>query len=146
MLLLISVTACSQKPKSAQPPAKQKAVISKFSQIAQGTYTCWQNSQTSPGGMSPLGDMVVVGNTYAGELYGKGKYTYNPTNKMVRFDGGGLDQRKNGKEWIGIFYKKGEIFLDGSGGKAANTMLIITALSDWEAGFKKAWIQQCDLK
>jgi hypothetical protein len=96
--------------------------------------------------MRVLGDMVVKGNTYGGDLYGKGTYTYDPSSRIVRFAGGGFDQRKNGDEWIGIFYEKGTEFLDGSGGKAANTMLIITLLKDWEGGFKKAWIQQCDLK
>jgi hypothetical protein len=139
------MTACSQKPK-AQQPAKQKAVSSKSGQIAQGTYICWQNSPTSHGGMRALGDMIVSGNNYGGGLYGKGKYSYDPPTKIVRFEGGGFDQRKTGQEWIGVFYQKGEEFLDGSGGKAANTMLIITTRSDWEGGLKKAWIQQCDLK
>jgi hypothetical protein len=90
--------------------------------------------------------MTVKGNTYSGDLYGNGTYTYDPSTHIVHFKGGGFDQSKNGQEWIGLFYEKGEKFLDGSDGNAANTMLIITDAKDWEGGKKMAWIQQCDLK
>lgn len=115
-------------------------------QVTPGTYLCWQNNQASISGRDLLGEITISGNSYTGDMHGNGKYTFDPSTKMVRFDGGGFDQRKNGKEWIGIFYQKGEKFIDGSGGSAANTMLIITSLEDWNKGYKKAWIQQCDLK
>ena len=146
LLLAFSIPACSQKQKGKHSTEVQASRPNKQSQITQGVYICWQNSPHNLGGRRPLGDMTVIGNSYGGDLYGKGSYSFDPSTKMVRFDGGGFDQRKNGDEWIGFFYKKGEEFLDGSEGKAANDMLIVTKLSDWNKGLKKAWVQQCDLK
>lgn len=146
LMAAVSLTACLQGPEGAQAAGEEKVQASASHTIVQGTYLCWQNSPSSPGGMSALGDMVVKGNTYSGDMHGEGTYSYDPSSRIVRFSGGGLDQRKNGEEWIGIFYEKGDKFLDGSEGEAANTMLVITKLKDWEGGFKKAWIQQCDLK
>jgi hypothetical protein len=145
-LLAVSLTACSQKSKQNKTTVTTKVQPAKTNTIAQGTYLCWQNSPTSSGGRRALGDMVVKGNTYGGDIYGKGTYTYDPTTRMVHFNGGGFDQRKNGGEWVGLFYEQGAKFLDGCGGKAANAMLIVTTLKDWEDGKKAAWIQQCDLK
>jgi hypothetical protein len=145
-LLAISLTGCTQKPGQKKSTRTTTAKPVNTATIAQGTYICWQNSPSSMGGRRALGDMVVKGNTYGGDLYGKGTYTYDPQTRMVRFNGGGFDQRKNGGEWIGFFYEQGAEFLDGSGGKAANAMLIVTSLKDWQEGRKAAWIQQCDLK
>lgn len=145
-LTLLFMGSCDQAPGKTKTESPAGQIEDTPKQITPGTYLCWQNDQTSFGDRKLLGELTVTGNTYQGDFSGTGKYSFDPLTKILKFDGGGFDQRKNGKEWIGIFYKKGEKFIDGSGGTAANTMFIITSLADWNNGLKKAWIQQCDLK
>lgn len=146
VLALLFTTSCNQTTGNAKTEKSTGQIDDTRKQITPGTYLCWQSDQSSFSDRKLLGELTVTGNTYLGDLFGSGEYSFDPPTKILEFDGGGFDQRKNGKEWIGIFYKKGEKFIDGSGGTAANTMFIITSRADWNNGFKKAWIQQCDLK
>ncbi len=98
---------------------------------------CWQNSPTSNGGRRVLGDLTISGSKYAGDLYGSGAFKFDAGKRMMRFTGGGFDQSKNGEEWVGIFYNKGDQFV-GEEGHAYATMFIVYKLTDWEAG-KTGW-------
>jgi hypothetical protein len=155
IIFLFLSTGCKQDPqqKAETTPQSNEKIADNANTgnphnsgntITDGDYICWLNSPGSPGGRRVVGDMWVKGNTYGDESQ-KGEYTYDPATRIVRFKGGKYDQTQNGEEWIGIFYKQGEQFID-SDGKAANTMLIITKAADWNAGLTQAWIQQCDLK
>lgn len=149
LILLFTIVSCTtpaEQKKEGETLSEQQAQENTTSgnTITEGEYICWLNSPSSTGGRRAVGDIWVKGNTY-GDQYESGEYTYDPATRIVRFKGGKYDQTKNGEEWIGLFYKAGEQFI-GSDGKAANTMLIITKASDWNAGLTQAWVQQCDLK
>ncbi|MGZ5287159.1 MAG: hypothetical protein ACXWB9_08250, partial [Flavisolibacter sp.] len=55
IVIVAAISSCSEKSESEKKLPEQKAIPNDSKQIAQGTYTCWQYNQTSPGDMQALG-------------------------------------------------------------------------------------------